>query len=423
MLHLIYGESGMHYHPKVSRLLWVFALLVTLACGLGLKVVVTPEQAPATLPATSQGTLPAALTPPPSIPPAPPANPTPSEMAQPSLPLVTAPLLQSIEMLDAHHGWGLTADKVVRTTDGGMSWVDVSIPDESEVGYAGHFFLDENTAWISLPAADYATGKVYRTQDGGLSWQQSPVEFPRLQPQFLDAQNGFALADLGAGAGSMAVAVLQTTDGGQTWTEVFNNDPTRAGSSDSLPLGGIKNGMAFVDAQHGWVSGSRPEDGFFWLFATADSGRTWAQQSLALPSGMESAMISVDAPRFFDSQAGVLAATMYAADTGYQVFYFTRDGGANWTAAAPLADGQLYTWASPQDGWAWDGSALHVTHDGAQTWTALPGTFGPGISPALLDFVDAHTGWALASTEATPDYHLFATNDGGLSWAQLELQG
>ena len=55
--------------------------------------------------------------------------------------------------------------------------------------------------------------------------------------QFLDADTGRALAGRGAGAGSEAVELFQTSDGGASWTSVFHDDPGQAGSSDSLPLG------------------------------------------------------------------------------------------------------------------------------------------------------------------------------------------
>ena len=50
--------------------------------------------------------------------------------------------------------------------------------------------------------------------------------------------------------------LFQTSDGGATWLSVYNNDPTRPDSSNSLPLSGIKNGMTFLDANTGWVTGT-----------------------------------------------------------------------------------------------------------------------------------------------------------------------
>jgi photosystem II stability/assembly factor-like uncharacterized protein len=405
-------------------LIWLGILLATLACRLGQEKAATPEQATATLPAlphievTATATLLPTVIPPTITPsPAPPVV-----TATPTLPVVSAPALQFFDMLDANNGWGLTQNEVLRTLDGGATWYDVSIPEVSEVANAAHFFMDAKTAWISLPKADYSSGIVYRTSDGGLTWQQSEVAFPQIRQQFLDAQHGVALADLGAGAGSQAVAVLQTNDGGQTWTEVFNNDPTRSGSSDSLPLSGIKTGMTFLDMQHGWVGGEQPQDGYVWLFATSDGGRSWTHQPLELPPGMETAMTFVDPPYFFNSQEGGLAMNLFTNDGSYKVLYFTQDGGRTWKPTAPLANGQTYTWSPKGDALVWAGSAVYrnILFNGEHTWVQLIGTFPTGASPIILDLVDnTGKGWALVSFDTGAGNQLLKTEDGGITWTVL----
>jgi photosystem II stability/assembly factor-like uncharacterized protein len=404
-------------------LLGLVVLLLLLACRLVSGKEVTPEQVAATLLVLPTAEVAATATSlPTAVPPTKTPSPPPTATEPPVPAVVPAPALQFFDMLDAANGWGLTQDQVLRTLDGGASWYDFSIPGESGVANAGHFFLDANTAWISLPNADYTSGKIYRTSDGGLTWQGADVAFPQIRPQFLDAQHGFALADLGAGAGSQAVAVLQTDDGGQTWTKVFNNDPTRPGSGDSLTLSGIKSGMTFLDAQHGWVSGEQPQDGYVWLFATADGGHTWTHQPLELPSGMETAMTIVDPPYFFNSQEGGLAMNVITADATYKVLYFTQDGGLTWKPTAPLADGQVYAWSPQGDALVWDGSNVYrnILFNGAHTWVQLPGTFPPGATPLILDLVDnMGKGWALVSFDTGASNQLLETTDGGSTWIEL----
>ena len=45
----------------------------------------------------------------------------------------------------------------------------------------------------------------------------SNTPFSRGDLRFLDEDNGWMIADLGVGAGSNAVAIYQTTDGGARW--------------------------------------------------------------------------------------------------------------------------------------------------------------------------------------------------------------
>ena len=63
------------------------------------------------------------------------------------------------------------------------------------------------------------------------------------------------MADLGVGAGSMAVSVFQTKDGGATWTRAYTNDPNLEGAGDSLPLGGIKDMLVPLDMNTAWIGG------------------------------------------------------------------------------------------------------------------------------------------------------------------------
>ena len=80
-------------------------------------------------------------------------------------------------------------------------------------------------------------GLLYRTSDGGLSWTTYPVPFGGGALVFTDESNGWMMASLGVGAGSMGVSIYRTSDGGATWTQAYTNDPNLANAGDSLPLG------------------------------------------------------------------------------------------------------------------------------------------------------------------------------------------
>jgi photosystem II stability/assembly factor-like uncharacterized protein len=342
-----------------------------------------------------------------------------TETATPrTLQVVAAPVIISLDMLDEQNGWATGATYLLRTTDGGATWLNATPPGITSVGYLTSFIMDAATAWFVLPAPDFVTGTLYHTTDGGLNWTARQVPFSGGSLQFLNAQAGWMLAALGAGAGSEAVAVFQTNDAGVTWNRVFINDPTVTGSSDSLPLSGQKSGMTFLDARHGWVTGSVPVDGFVYLYATQDNGVTWASQTVSLPSGFESAMTTADAPHFFSANEGIFHVYLYA-DVSGSVFYRTTDGGATWTPTFALNSTGRYAIADLQNAWIWDGGpAMYVSHDSGVTWSQVDTNLNVTDMLATFDFVNSATGWALTA-DANSHYTLYKTTDGGATWKVL----
>ena len=336
-----------------------------------------------------------------------------------TLPVVASPAITSIDMLDETNGWAAGEAYILRTEDGGVTWLNATPADVTSVGYLGaSFFADAATAWFVLPSADYTTGILYHTTDGGLTWTSNAAPFSGGSLQFLDAQNGWMLAELGGGAGRAAVAVFQSSDAGVTWSRVYVNDPTVAGSSDSLPLSGQKSGMTFLDAAHGWVTGSVPMDGYVYLFKTQDDGRNWARQEVSLPAGFETAMTSADAPRFFTSLDGIFHLGLYA-DIPSTVFYRTNDGGATWMPTFPVNMAGRYAIANLHDVWIWDGGpAMLVSHDSSVTWNQVNTNINVTDTLMRIDFVNASTGWALTG-DASSHYLLYKTIDGGATWTTI----
>src|SRR5690606_33622981 len=49
-----------------------------------------------------------------------------------SAPLIDAPDIINIEMIDVRNGWGVTEEEIVRTDDGGVTWYNVTPSDLTE---------------------------------------------------------------------------------------------------------------------------------------------------------------------------------------------------------------------------------------------------------------------------------------------------
>jgi photosystem II stability/assembly factor-like uncharacterized protein len=344
---------------------------------------------------------------------------------------VASPALIHIAFQDANNGWGVASNgggSILRTGDGGTTWVNVTPPGLTGIGYSTDLsVLDINTAWVQVPNADFFTGTLYRTSYGGLTWTSVGVQFGGANIQFLDASTGLALADRGAGAGSNSVEMYQTSDGGATWLSVFNNDPTRPDSSNSLPLSGIKNGMTFLDANTGWVTGTRPMDGDVYLFITHDGGISWEQQSIPLPAGYATYQYMPQAPIFFGSD-GFLPLTIYLSGSTGFTFYTTHDAGTTWTGDPTNANSMVppgrYAFADALHGWCWDGGTnLYFTADGAQTWSGTLTSLDLSDRLSQLEFVPGpaggFTGWALTSVDDAGRTQLYKTTDNGVTWTAL----
>jgi photosystem II stability/assembly factor-like uncharacterized protein len=359
--------------------------------------------------------------------------PTATNIPLPTLPGVPAvsPALVHIAFQDANNGCGIASNgggSILRTVDGGSTWVNVTPPGLSGIGYStGLNVINVITAWVLVANPDFFTGKLYHTSDGGLTWTSFDVPFGGGSLQFLDSTTGRILADRGAGAGSQVVEMFQSSDGGATWLSVFNNDPTRSDSSGSLPLGGIKNGMTFLDANTGWVTGSRPMNGDVYVFNTKDGGIDWAQQNIPLPAGYSAYQYMPQAPVFFGND-GFLPMMIYLSNTPDLIFFTTHDGGATWNGDPVNAASNLmpcsYAFADALHGWCWDGSTtIHSTTDGTQTWSSMSTSLDLSGRLSQLVFVPGtagvYTGWALTGQDNGGSTQLYKSVDNGATWTPL----
>jgi len=379
-------------------------MLATLACSLpGIPAPVPATETPATEVPTS---LPL-------------ASPTPDPILPaylPDLPIISNPALVQIHMLDLVNGWGATETNLVRTVDGGLTWYDMTPPGVSSLGYsASIFFLDENTGWVVIGASDFLNGTLEITTDGGSSWSGFFVPFTGGQIEFINTTTGFILVRRGAAAGSSAVDVYSSTDGGVDWMPVYVMQPGVGGDVNTLPFSGQKSGFTFLDSLHGWVGGSIPMDGNVYLYASSDGGHIWGKQNISLPSGYETAMTEVGSPQFFSGTEGVLPIRLMLDNMAYD-FYVTHNSGVTWTSSSPMVSNGQYSIASINDFFVWDGGAnIYVSHDGGQTWNSVATNIKVTDILMKFEFVDTQTGWLLTG-DAANHHSLYKTLDGGSTW-------
>jgi photosystem II stability/assembly factor-like uncharacterized protein len=337
-------------------------------------------------------------------------------------PIVTSPEITFLHMLNELDGWAISENAILRTTDGGSTWYNVSPQGMTEFGYGtANTFLNASQAWVMVAeASDPAgSGLLYRTDDGGLNWTVYPVPFGGGILTFTDEEHGWMMAFLGIAAGSMGVAIYQTQDGGATWSQTYTNDPNLENAGDSLPLSGIKNNLTPLSADTAWVGGVVYAPETFYLFKTLDGGQTWFPQTLPTPPNIQNAELSIDSGPIFPTPSDGILPVRFFSETDRTGFYVTRDGGENWEFASFMPGSGEVDFVSPSDGFFWTGEQFFVTADGAQTWTSVNFDVPFGESFAGMDFVNTRTGW-VRTYDVTGEYGLYKTTDGGETWFSME---
>jgi len=325
--------------------------------------------------------------------------------------------ITSIHMVDSTAGWAQTADRLLRTVDGGAHWTDVSPPGAGGSGHPATAFLGSSAAWIvPEPRSGSTALDVFRTTDGGRTWTRSRVTAASVgQITFVDARTGWMTVDLDNAAGSEALRLLRTMDGGATWAEVARTDRPAAPAGHGLPLGGDKAGFAFLDARTGWMAGYIPQDDYSYLYVTRNAGGMWERQALAIPAGAGTVQFGLAVPSVFALGDAVLPVQLNSAGPALSLVYVTHDGGRHWipTAAVPLS-ATAASFPSVRVGWLTDGGRLYATTDAGHHWTALPRS-ALFTDATELDFITPSAGWAVR--DGAPS--LLKTADGGRTWAAV----
>lgn len=347
-----------------------------------------------------------------------PDTPLPAEI---NAPIVETPAFVSIHFINELDGWGVTETQIVRTNDGGITWYNVTPPEVTEAGYSVEMFVMENShVWIQKPDLENYpnSGTLYRTSDGGMTWVNSMTPFSGGDLNFLDADNGWMLVDLGVGAGSMGVSVFQTTDGGAIWGQKYTNDPNLSNAGDSLPLGGLKNGLAPLNMQTAWVYGVVYAPGNVYLFRTDDGGENWSPVSIELPAGAENSEVGIDRDQMkFVSETDGFIVLRMVGDVTQTAVYTTRDAGNTWTLTPTLIpNGGASDFISSEEAVIYNGEQFYVTRDAARTWTIIPPDIKFGETFAGMDFVNALSGWVITLDPTNNQRSLYRTSDGGGTW-------
>jgi photosystem II stability/assembly factor-like uncharacterized protein len=204
----------------------------------------------------------------------------------------------SLHFFDTMNGYaGTMSGDIMKTTDGGSTWVSSDIDplvDQGELSDLD-FYDNDNGALISL------YNGIYYTNDGGDTWDVATTNYTESIDLYYASQSTlFAVG--------YDQEIYKSTDGGDTWT--FNYQGANGGPGMNY----VNLGVFFKDANNGIVTS---EEGDY--FITSDGGDTWTSESIATQFGLMRSAYMFDADN------------IYICATPGEVFN-TSNGGTDWAS-------------------------------------------------------------------------------------------
>jgi photosystem II stability/assembly factor-like uncharacterized protein len=319
--------------------------------------------------------------------------------------------------------WAATLKTVLRSTDAGRHWSDVTPANAPTTSAPAPvpdpvlFAVDDNAAWVAYGSFIGGTYVIFRTTNGGSTWVAASAPLQRggiVQLYFVDRAHGWATVSLGAAAGSEGIAILRTVDGGVSWSLIAQtNDPSTNQSSPSgLSFGCDKGFAAFGSATVGVIP-NECAGGTATLYRTTDGGYHWSLVSLAQLGAQGGYVSLVNIPTFLTAGDAILPASTYlAANQATPSLLVTHDAGATWRDfSVPIPGG--IDFESAASGWLL-GSPIEVTSDGGATWRPLRVPVPPFKTTDMqLQYLGKGiaTAWSWSAA--------FRTDDGAVTWRAI----
>lgn len=206
------------------------------------------------------------------------------------------------------------------------------------------------------------------------------------------AEVDFINSSVGYTAGGYAHA-MKTTNGGKTWTKIYDPAPFYAVSVKALSENTVILHLTASSALGGYTNG--------FLVRSIDGGATWRQ--ITNPSDFR-----VYGYQFLDAMNG------YVSSLDGR-FFITNDGGLNWieTASFPSSYITSFYFLNRTKGWLSSGAKLFRTTNGGISWDSLPSF---SVSLNKLFFLSDSIGFFINSGSET---YLYKTTNGGNSWGYI----
>jgi photosystem II stability/assembly factor-like uncharacterized protein len=255
--------------------------------------------------------------------------------------------------------------EVLRTTDGGRSWQDVSPPDTKGLLFRDVEVFGTRRASV-LAIGEGPASRIYTTFDGGRHWRlaflnDDPAGFYDCMDFFAGGRRGLALRDPVGGK----FGILATDDWGFSW-HVLPNAGMPPAMTDEFAFAASGSCLVAHGGRDAWFgsggSASR-------VFHSRDRGLTWTVSPAPIPAAEAGGVFSL---AFHSPRAGVIVGgDIMKPDNGHRMSGFTRDGdtwepGGDTTGYRSSVD---FVSGSPKWLIAVGPNGSDVSYDGARSWS------------------------------------------------------
>jgi photosystem II stability/assembly factor-like uncharacterized protein len=231
--------------------------------------------------------------------------------------------LRGVSAVSALVAWASGANgTVLRTTDGGRTWTPRPVPGAETLDFRDIDALSERVAY-ALSIGPGAASRIYKTSDGGEHWtlqlqNRDPKAFLDAMA-FADETQGVAYSDSVDGR----LVILTTANGGREWERVGDDRLPPALSGEGAFAASGTN-VALIGREHAWIGTSVSR-----VLQSADGGRTWTATATPVATGEATGIFSI---AFRDLRHGVVVGGNYRKEAdAVDNVAITADGGATWT--------------------------------------------------------------------------------------------
>ncbi|MCF6351408.1 MAG: oxidoreductase [Cyclobacteriaceae bacterium] len=258
---------------------------------------------------------------------------------------------------------------VLKTINGGETWVDVSVPEADSIQFRDIEAFDKNTAIIMGVASP---AKFYKTIDGGATWKEvysnshPGIFFDAMD--FWDTQNGIAFGD----AIDEHLVIITTTDGGISWQEInYSTLPKSPEGEGGFAASGTC--LTTFGESTVWIGLGSPASR---MFKSEDKGHMWTVVETPMKRPNATASAGIFSLAFTSPAYGIAVGGDYEDDKDRNLnAAITTNGGKTWNV---LSENQPNGYRSvvahvPNTEWwiAAGTSGVDVSKDNGKTWEAV----------------------------------------------------